>query len=148
MKLLRYGNFTDSQSVRKTTLKALDEKREAFAICQYQNSELYLLGGASDAGSTPFNTSARYSIASDTWDKNVPLFVQKRKMHSCCVVDQKIYVFGGVNEQDEKMDSIEMINPSAGDEAWALLKVSALFTPRSRVAVSQLNAKQILIFGG
>lgn len=65
------------------------------------------------------------------------------------MLGQKLYVFGGVGEEQSEEDiaSIEVIDTSNDDFAWDKFK-NAAFTPRFKPMVIPYNQSQIIIAGG
>ena len=82
---------------------------------------------------------------------------EPRADSSAATAGDKVYVFGGKNEDNEYYDTIEMLEVSSQDDGrwiyhsplskWEVIR-TPLFTARAHPTVCTLNPERILICGG
>ena len=95
---------------------------------------------------TPINKCEAFSLEYQTWDR-LPDLEKERKCHSACVAGDYLYVFCGLDDDSNCMESIERIIPGEED-AWELITVPVELKPRQLCGVVALSSDRILIVGG
>ena len=91
-----------------------------------------------------------FDIHGKTWiQKALPSFKKPRVCHVSCILGEKIYIFGGVTNDNVSLRSIEIFDIQQSDKAkkWELLILDAL-TKRSDIALCPISDHEILIMGG
>ena len=91
----------------------LTERWDAFLV-NYENKILFISGGSSTENryNDVFDSVEMYTIESDEWS-DAPSLNEARYSHSGCCLNGQMYVFCGINEDDEPLNSIESLNVRA-----------------------------------
>lgn len=101
---------------------------------------------------------ARYCLASDEW-KEISELNQARVSASACSLSGSAYVFGGRDDSDDFLNTIEKLGSFASLSAattesgplhsWKVIQLPTdLLTPRNSAAFGPLNSHEIAILGG
>jgi len=69
-----------------------------------------------------------------------------RREHSSCIMNTKLFVFGGFREYF-RLDSIECLETDSSGGSWELIHLP-VFTKRTHPAVLAIDDNQIVILGG
>jgi N-acetylneuraminic acid mutarotase len=74
-------------------------------------SVLYAIGGATGAGGSLTRVQA-YDVATDTWFNRAPLPAARNTTNGAGVIDGKIYVTGGIQDNDDFRDELFVYDPT------------------------------------
>ncbi|MDH5181790.1 MAG: hypothetical protein OEZ39_03145 [Gammaproteobacteria bacterium] len=128
------------------TRTPLTTPRRYGSACAVIQDKIYVIGGYKDLSSTNLylNNVEVYSPDSDSWSTASPMNLA-RANHSSAVVNGKIYVFGGRNQDlhISQSDVVEEYNPAT--DTWTI--VSTMPIAHHSMAITELNDK-IYLFGG
>ena len=121
-KLYSIGGYNEEQNILSTVefLTSLNQSwqyaapmqisRNRFAVVNYKNF-IYVMGGQTSKLQQPENCVITKSVEKYNSDRNswtsVSDMIFKRTRHSACILQDRIYVFGGIDENDEEVDKIE-----------------------------------------
>lgn len=86
-------------------------------------------------------TVEMYDPATDTWTKKADM--PAPRSGSSCVVDGKVYLIGGANKKQHRLENVEVYDPST--DTWARAK--SMNHARSGAAISVVDGK-IYVMGG
>mmetsp|Transcript_32753 Transcript_32753/g.40533 ORF Transcript_32753/g.40533 Transcript_32753/m.40533 type:complete len:141 (-) Transcript_32753:102-524(-) len=75
----------------------------------------------------------------------MPKFKTARYAHSCCVLQSKLYAFGGL-KANSFLDTIECLDLEGGKK-WDSFRTPA-FSARWNTAVAPINLNEMVIMGG
>ena len=114
--------------------------RANFAAVKLGKGILVSGGNNQEQGVT---NSCEYYI-NDAWTE-YPAMKVKRQAHSMCLYKGCVYVFGGMDESNKQLTSIERLNPSDSQQGWQL--VCDMPKPLCNMGLLAYDS-QILIFGG
>lgn len=106
-------------------------------------SHTYAIGGWSNRNKN-LNVVERLDKTGD-WSHSMPMITNRRNFASTSV-NGKLFVFGG-EDQDMTLKSVEVMDPHAEDSFRVWTKVSAMPTPRCRLAVAR-RGHHIYMSGG
>ena len=123
--------------------------RVYFAIANYEDKSCLLTGGAAKDNTgkwRPHGSLLIYDIAEDTWSEGAA-FKVARNAHSSCVVNTKLFIFGGEDDYGMLVKTIESIEMAAPEQVWEQIVVEA-FTPRIYAIVSPVSDTDAVIMGG
>lgn len=150
----------DTEKMAWTTLcngeTALREKTKSVAIPSCRNShasaligdEVIIFGGA-NADEGPMDDMWVFNLLSESWKKietNRSVHPEAREMHSVCIANSKMYVWGGRKESGEVCQDIWECDPASGFR-WTCL--ANLPSPRCSQGGDYLSSSQsICFFGG
>jgi hypothetical protein len=131
-----------------TGQKDLTIPRQYFTIApDYANEKIYAIGGYNDelgllASFETFSTRARkWTVSEETQQLNKP----RINAAACKCGSKYIYLFGGMGEDNEFLDSIERYNSELG--IWTVLTVKLPQKVTNHYAFS-FNPQYIIILGG
>jgi N-acetylneuraminic acid mutarotase len=150
------GINADNSESRKTYLydphhKTLVQKNDmstprfAFSLT-YNKGRIYVFGGINQSG---FLSSCEvYDVAADRWTSAAPMKVAVAHPSVCVFKGRYIYKFGGYATKTTLTNTIEKY--SIVDDTWTAVNTpsDAKFTVFPLAAAAQINANQILVFGG
>ena len=124
-----------------TSYKAsLKLSRSNFAAITFGKGILVSGGNNQEQGVT---NSCEYYIA-DAWTDFPPMKV-KRQAHSMCFYKGFVYAFGGMDESNKQLTSIERLNPTDSQQGWEL--VCEMPKPLCNMGLLTYDS-QIMLFGG
>ena len=101
-----YGKWSDMQPMNTA------RGRLAAVVC---NGQIYAIGGKSPAGID--SSVERFDFSLNTWNY-VAKMNYPRWGHSVCVYKGRIFVVGGLNEQDQYITQTENYNPET--DQWCI----------------------------
>ena len=135
--------FDPSSGTWDDSKKPMNTARGAHSMVTV-NDKIYVIGGVK------FPTPDWYRIASveeydpetDTWSEKSPLSIA-RSYCGVCVFNNKIFLFGGLDDDNNGLDIVEAYYPET--DQWEVK--SPMPTARSGVSVHQVGQK-IYVFGG
>ena len=113
--------------------------RKGVASCQLMN-KIYAIGGWNLQN--PLRSAEIYDPLIDAW-KSLPPMSERRSAATGVAFNNKIYVIGGVNENNQIHDSVEIFNPATNEWSFG----SSLTVPRCGAAAVVYNDK-IFVIGG
>lgn len=87
-----------------------------------------------------------YSLQANSWSKGPNLKVA-RHVHGSTILNEKLYVFAGMDETDQCINSLEVLELNAVSKAWTLL-VLEIIPARACPLICPINEKELLIMGG
>lgn len=112
---------------------------EMFRVCQVNSHEWFITGGVinclSSKSSIIFNDGISY-IKEDMF--------KARRAHGTCLLNEEIYVCGGINSQGDSISQCEKY--SLTEHKWK--KVADMQTQRSHLSLCSFNHNFIYCFGG
>ena len=126
----------------------------------FQKNDFYISGGETFEargwfGGESWALTANveiYNVVSNTWTQG-PELMTPRKHHSSCSLILKLFVLGGIGEEDKLLSSVEMLDTSYQTsqivqlQGWQPLDLP-LFTPRTDPAVCAISDTEFVVLGG
>ena len=144
----RVSNFDWDGKVKTQELKArFTQHLNGFQLSKYQGTFIYITGGRNPIN--PVRSVLVYDTSSDSIDKNQPELNIARCKHSSAIVGNKLFIFGGIDQDYYQLDSLELLDLtySKEDRVWDLIRLQGI-TARSDAIMSSVGNDQILIIGG
>ena len=129
-------------------------------MAPYQENEFYITGGetyeargwfSSESWALSANVEI-YNVTENTWTQG-PELKTPRKHHSSCSLILKLFILGGIGEEEKLLSSIEMLDTSYRTseiielQGWQQLELT-LFTPRIDPAVCAISDTKFVLLGG
>jgi kelch-like protein 17 (actinfilin)/kelch-like protein 20 len=95
------------------TQKADMPYKIAFPGIAVLNDTIYLIGGTTNVYTHPVSTVMAYDPVSETWSEKASMLDPPRAFVSACVLNGKIYIFGGGDENlhHYAFDNVEVYDP-------------------------------------
>lgn len=128
-----------NQLERWTVLSNLPRASSGMAAVQYENT-IFIIGGRTQGN--PTGSLLRYDAASDTWsglaEKPTPV-----SGAAAGVIGEKIYIPGGLGDNNQPVDVVEVYNPRVN--AWT--QATHLPRPLSDYALAAFEGR-LFLFGG
>ena len=129
------------------------QKRSYYSLAKVMDDKkkvlIWLTGGHVDnvnSASVSLFREAGVKDARFTEEKSMNV---ARSWHASCILEAKLYVFGGWGVENKLLNSIEFLDTSAEKEDHAWTETTCqFFTPRMSSAVIPIGANKIAIFGG
>ena len=100
----------------------------------YRDRYIFLTGGYTTTHDEPLRSMERYDILSDNWI-NVEPMIQSRSLHCTVLLDDMIFVLGGVNQEAIGTVACEAYHPLKG--IWK--KITPMQTARANAAAVVIN---------
>ena len=122
VRALKCENFAlldSSQDPVIQELASTESKRRYFQLAVVNAHEFHVIGGEAYQAQGWFKNedwvitamTEIYNTANDSWTMG-PSLRAARKNHSCCSLEQKLYVFGGTDKNNTTLGSIEILEPA------------------------------------
>ena len=127
-------------------------KRDCFALCNLQNTALFLTGGTNNEQHLDtLNSVECYNIEKNEWVKAPSLNIN-RQMHSSCAIGNSVYVFCGIGYFKCSINSIEKLSNATSvstSSRWQVIFPNRdHLSPRVWPATCAINSQKILLLGG
>ena len=126
-------------------------------LINYRDKDIFVIGGRSgDRNSAPYRIVENYTIASNTWSNEMPSLIEARAGAGGCRLPGYIYIFCGMKEQRNRLNSIERLRIIAVDKPklivdreWQLIQLKPEnLAARSNPVIVPMNSTKIAILGG
>lgn len=121
------------------------------------DKEIFVIGGRSGGRyAAPDRVVENYTVATNTWSTEMPSLVEARAGASGCSMPGYIYIFCGMKEQRNRLNSIERLRIIAVDKPklivdreWQLIQLKPEnLAARSNPVIVPMNSTKIAILGG
>ncbi|MBI5554770.1 MAG: hypothetical protein HY920_02810 [Elusimicrobia bacterium] len=131
--------------ITKTPMPASKTTGTAAAV----NGKIYIFCGQDSTYTTYTNTVYAYDPATDSWNSALPSAPTARAYLSpvSAVVNNKIYIMGGMNVDGERSGTVEEFDPAGNGGLGSWKTVNPMPTPRNDLACIAVNGK-IYSIGG
>ena len=133
------SNFDWDGKVKTQELKArFTQHLNGFQLSKYQGTFIYITGGRNPIN--PVRSVLVYDTSSDSIDKNQPELNIARCKHSSAIVGNKLFIFGGIDQDYYQLDSLELLDLtySKEDRVWDLIRLQGI-TARSDAIMSSVG---------
>ena len=140
-----YNNTIEEYDISTKTFKnvaTMKNYRHSFGICVFNKTEVLVAGGRGDYNMV-INSCLLFNTNTKTF-KEVGNMNTKRCGHVLVNVDETIYSIGGLDDNDEELNTIEMFDPVT--EQWKTSDVKLHIERKNHQAVAHKHF--IYIFGG
>mmetsp|Transcript_8300 Transcript_8300/g.11491 ORF Transcript_8300/g.11491 Transcript_8300/m.11491 type:complete len:121 (+) Transcript_8300:253-615(+) len=107
MQISKFTQLSDAASLQKSELPSFDQGLNESVMAVIQQRYLLFTGGE-NCNFEPVNTVVAFDTLAESWE-SFPSLNVARSMPSSCVMGSTVYVFGGSDDTDDCVNTLEIL---------------------------------------
>jgi len=145
--LMNSAEVYNTETNEWSDLASVPMEFTGYSVAGSINKKIYLVGGYHGTGWLPINSTFEYDPGTDSWDMKNEC-PKKTADHTICVLDEKLYLFGGLKDWPERDTSGQedafVYDPAT--DTWD--SIPDMLYKRAVGATACAYDGQIYVFGG
>ena len=138
-------NYQSDKSLFREVYASECRARERCTATFVEDRQIAILGGR-DAKAVVQNSLYWLDVSSGEF-LNGPLLFQNRYSHSTCELIENLFTYGGLNNNEEPLSTVERLSSQDSWQDWKLIAIEGIL-PRLYTVFCPINDEELLIYGG
>lgn len=147
-KLIKYTNLAqgESDAVEATQIGLIDKSLDVYSVANLRDEKLFFTGGGGGRGNPASDRVIEFDLKTLT-ARDLPRMNEGREQHNSCILNRKLYVFGGLKmKRENNRTSVEVLDLD-NPQQWELL-CDHPHLGRNTFVVSPIGPRSIFISSG